>query len=411
VPLDRSAQAEPAPPAEIAVTPLRPETATGVVEQATSPPNNGFVLAQVSGPVVVPLPSSPELFSPQHSTMPPERSAQAKSPPAEMAVTVRHPPATHPFEHFVPHPPQLFESVCSFTHAPLHPLSPLGHAQFPLWQLAPVGHVVPHPPQWFVSVCGSTHCPPHVSVQAHVPFRQTYPVPFVAAHDWSAAGSLSTTPSQSLSLPSQVWFNGVHWHTLLDCPSSAAQVQPGTQSAAEVHFVVHTLTLPTGWQMPLGQAEFSLHGVPVPFVGAFWHEPPRQLNEPAHVEPVQQGWLSPPHVEPASVPESVVAEPPPDEPLASLPTDLLSDPLSLPAPAPLELEQAGEKAAPSTSAPIPPDIHLIEPPSSRPTSLRAAHVPRLAVGARLAARIAAPTSCVAALARRALRVGRARTIR
>ncbi len=37
--------------------------------------------------VVVPLPSSPEVLSPQHSTVPPESSAQADSPPAAMAIT------------------------------------------------------------------------------------------------------------------------------------------------------------------------------------------------------------------------------------------------------------------------------------------------------------------------------------
>jgi hypothetical protein len=87
-----------------------------------------------------------------------------------------HTPLTHndvvPL-HVVPHVPQLLVFVCSLTQAPLHTLSPLGHAQLPLWQVRPVRHVVPHVPQLLVSVCGSTQCPLHISVQAHVPFRQT----------------------------------------------------------------------------------------------------------------------------------------------------------------------------------------------------------------------------------------------
>jgi len=62
-------------PTEIAVDPLRPETATGVVEHPHP------VVA------VVPLPSSPSDSSPQHSTLPPDRSTQADSPPAAIAIT------------------------------------------------------------------------------------------------------------------------------------------------------------------------------------------------------------------------------------------------------------------------------------------------------------------------------------
>jgi hypothetical protein len=60
----------------------------------------------------------------------------------------------------------------------------------------------------------------------------------------------------------------VHWHTLLDCPISGAQVQPGTQPVMLVQVVVHTSWLPTGWQIPLGQSAFFVHGVPVPLDGA-----------------------------------------------------------------------------------------------------------------------------------------------
>ena len=59
-PPEITAQAEYSP-MEMAVAPLRADTATGVPE-----------------PVVVPLPNWPEVLSPQHSTVPPESSAQAE---------------------------------------------------------------------------------------------------------------------------------------------------------------------------------------------------------------------------------------------------------------------------------------------------------------------------------------------
>ena len=69
----------------MAVTPPRSETTTGVAEHAWSP-------LHVSGPVVVPLPSSPYWLSPQHWTEPLERRAQAVwFSPTEMAVTPLRP--------------------------------------------------------------------------------------------------------------------------------------------------------------------------------------------------------------------------------------------------------------------------------------------------------------------------------
>jgi len=63
----------------MAITPLKPDTATGVVEHAEPSEH-------VSGPVLVPSPSSPSVLVPQHSTVPPESSAQV-DPPAATAVT------------------------------------------------------------------------------------------------------------------------------------------------------------------------------------------------------------------------------------------------------------------------------------------------------------------------------------
>jgi len=73
-----------APAMEMALTPVRLGTATGSVEH--EPPE-----LQVSGPVDVPMPSSPSVLSPQHSTVPTDRSAQALKIPADMAVTPLNP--------------------------------------------------------------------------------------------------------------------------------------------------------------------------------------------------------------------------------------------------------------------------------------------------------------------------------
>jgi hypothetical protein len=86
----------------------------------------------------------------------------------------------------------------------------------------------------------------------------------LVTHAWSTAGSSSTIPSQSLSLPSQTSAAGVHWQTLLVWPRMAPQVQPGTQLVTVEQLVVHTfLPLLSGRQIPLGQSEFLLHVVPV----------------------------------------------------------------------------------------------------------------------------------------------------
>jgi hypothetical protein len=117
--------------------------------------------------------------------------------------------------HANPQVPQFLESTCSLTHAPAHPLSPVaqhipldaisldGHWQAPLWQLPPDGQVLPHVPQFATSFAVSTHVvPPHIVLHTQLAFVQTSPG-VAASQAASTTGSLSTTPSQSLSLPSQ----------------------------------------------------------------------------------------------------------------------------------------------------------------------------------------------------------------
>jgi hypothetical protein len=85
-----------------------------------------------------------------------------------------------------PHPPQLFLSVCSFTHEPLHAVKPPAqtavHApptQMALALVTFVEHALPHFPQSAGSVWVSTHAPEQSvgavggHVETHVEFEHT----------------------------------------------------------------------------------------------------------------------------------------------------------------------------------------------------------------------------------------------
>lgn len=60
-----------------------------------------------------------------------------------------------PIAHTRPHIPQLFRSVCVFTHTEGIPqaVCPEGHTQRPAEQLCPVGHALPQAPQFALSIC------------------------------------------------------------------------------------------------------------------------------------------------------------------------------------------------------------------------------------------------------------------
>ncbi len=89
-------------------------------------------------------------------------------------------------EHFVPQPPQLLGSVWVSTHAPLQSVVPLGHAQVPLEQVAPVGHAVPQAPQLCGSLASVTQALPHkVCPAGHVMLMQCPDLHvFPEAHAW-----------------------------------------------------------------------------------------------------------------------------------------------------------------------------------------------------------------------------------
>ena len=63
----------------------------------------------------------------------------------------------------------------------------------------------------------------------------------------STAGSSSTMPSQSSSLPLQTSGAYWHWQTLPLWPSSGPQVQPATHAEAVLHGVVQTFPVQAAW--------------------------------------------------------------------------------------------------------------------------------------------------------------------
>lgn len=110
-----------------------------------------------------------------HPHAPADVQHAAPSPhPGQPEAMHLHAPPEHdrPFRHaFVdPHPPQLLRSVCSFTHAPLHPVNPGLHitAHMPLTHVGTafatdVVHSTPHVPQLSGSVCLLVQVPPQTS--------------------------------------------------------------------------------------------------------------------------------------------------------------------------------------------------------------------------------------------------------
>jgi hypothetical protein len=84
------------------------------------------------------------------------------------------PPEQAPVEQTLPQPPQLFESVDSFTQAPLQSVNPAlqATAQVPAVQDAPaafgsvVVHTLPQAPQLFGSDSSLTHAAPHADKPA-----------------------------------------------------------------------------------------------------------------------------------------------------------------------------------------------------------------------------------------------------
>src|SRR5580700_2707335 len=102
----------------MAVALFRPETATGVEEL-----------------VVVPLPSSPYSLSPQHSTPPPESSAQVDEPPEEIAVTPLRPVTATGVEEVVVVPSPSSPSPLYPQHSTVPPVS---SAQEPETAVTPV---------------------------------------------------------------------------------------------------------------------------------------------------------------------------------------------------------------------------------------------------------------------------------
>ena len=97
--------------------------------------------------------------------------------------------------HDVPQPPQLFGSVCSFTHTPLQTLSPVGHTHVPLRQVPPSGQAVPQAPQLLPSVSLLTQVLAHTvspAGQTQVPLWQLPPAGHVVPQAPQLLSSVSS---------------------------------------------------------------------------------------------------------------------------------------------------------------------------------------------------------------------------
>ena len=87
---------------------------------------------------------------------------------------------TCPEAQVTPQPPQLFGSLRTFVHAPLHGIAPLAHWHLPPKHAAPLPQRVPHVPQLALSTAELTQPLPHGSSpvgQTHAPAEHVSPSP------------------------------------------------------------------------------------------------------------------------------------------------------------------------------------------------------------------------------------------
>jgi hypothetical protein len=150
------------------------------------------VSTQVLPHIVVPVPQEqvlPEHVAPlgQALPQPPQfcgSSVSLTQAPLQLVRPVPqlvvHMPAEHTCiaVHLVPQPPQLFGSLWVAVQTPAQRVPLLSQAQTPAVQLVPAPHTVPQAPQLALSVCSFTHALPHwvspaVQLSVQVPFAHT----------------------------------------------------------------------------------------------------------------------------------------------------------------------------------------------------------------------------------------------
>lgn len=123
-----------------------------------APAGQGVLQApQLSGSLVRSTQELPHVARP---TPPPSTEPPSTEAPVPQ-VTVQLPwEQTSPGGHALPHPPQLFGSLCVSTQLPLHLAPPLAHWHAPPWHVVPALQTVSHPPQLELSDVSSTQKPP-----------------------------------------------------------------------------------------------------------------------------------------------------------------------------------------------------------------------------------------------------------
>jgi hypothetical protein len=132
--------------------------------------------------------------------------APLQSTGAAAGQTHADPVQEAPIAQALPQLPQSWALVSVSTQDEPQSVLPPAQPHSPPVHSAAAGQALPQPPQLAGSVLVSAHRDPHrvtLLPQTHCPAWHSAPVPICWAQASSTAGSSSTMPSQSLSLPSQ----------------------------------------------------------------------------------------------------------------------------------------------------------------------------------------------------------------
>jgi hypothetical protein len=165
-------------------------------------------------------------------------------------------PPLHVPVQTAPHAPQLFASVLSSTHLPLHKVVAFGHpaVHVPATQRSPLGHTLPHAPQFEGSLCVSLH------VGAHLPLVHTSPLGQALPHAPQFVSLCVTSTQLPLQSVSPALHVSVHlpWlqtspegHAFAQLPQCFASEVVSTQSLPHcVLLLAHTAPSAPSWTSP-----------------------------------------------------------------------------------------------------------------------------------------------------------------
>jgi hypothetical protein len=246
--LERSTQTPVLVPVGQKVCPAVVQTQALVVQPALS----GQCLPQPPQllPSIAPFTSHPSVGLPLQSKKPVLHDETAHAPASPALVAQDH--EALPPTHFFPQLPQLFTSVDSLTHAPLHMTKGALHTHDPPLHVEPLGHTLPHAPQLALSLVVSRHVvPQRVSEpeHAHSPPEQCVP----AGHAWPHEPQFVESVVRSTQAPPAVHIIttsvplGLHTHVLRVQLAPGGHLWPHEPQLLGSDVVsTHVITLPIG---------------------------------------------------------------------------------------------------------------------------------------------------------------------